>query len=638
MPMTHEQFVNLVNRLEGLAQRNPGSYRLRLGLLAALGYAYILLLLGIAVGLLGAIIWYFATSHRAPGGAMRVVIPLVVFIGIVLRSLWVSFPRPGGLELRRSDAPELFAVVDDLCKALRAPRPAHVLLNDDYNAAVAQMPRLGVLGWDQGYLMLGLPYMQSKSPEEFRATLAHEIGHLSGNHGRFGVWIARVRSTWGRLTEELSEKGYRGAVLFTWFSKWYAPYFMAYSFVVVRAQEREADNYASKLVGARDSARNLVASAVWAGFLNAEFWPAVYRRVNDLPAPPSNAFTDMMQALRRPLQAEQADKWLLEALGPETGVDDTHPSLRDRIAGLGYKEARSDAATRQSLLPVPLEVTAAERFLGERLATYASILDSVWARGVGAAWAERHRAAQQAHAEIEELTQRALQGPLPQEEAWRRVRLIAEFDTNEQAMPLLREMLERWPDFAPAEFALGQCLLEQDDPSGVQLIEEAMAKDQDFVLPGCEAIHGFLSAKGRNEEAAAYLKRGMERYAVVEAAEREEQTFTKRDVLLPPDLSDEVLQAVRAVVSGHPEIAEAYLVRKQLRTEIGKPSYVLGLVPKFKGLIVDYDKASKELLQRVLQSGHLPIEMTVVILTAGYSFLTKRMRKINGALVYRKQK
>jgi tetratricopeptide (TPR) repeat protein len=262
----------------------------------------------------------------------------------------------------------------------------------------------------------------------------------------------------------------------------------------------------------------------------------------------------------------------------------------------------------------------------------------VWARGVGAVWAERHRAAQQAHAEIQQLTEKAQREPLSRDEAWRRVRLVAEFDTMEDAIPLLRETLDRWPDSAPGRFMLGQCLLKQGDETGVPLLEEAMAQDQDLVVSSCRVIHEFLSAKGRNEEAAAYLKRGMERYAVIEAAEHERQTFTKRDVFLPHDLSDDVLESVRVTMSAHPEIVEAYVVRKQLRTETRRPSYVLGVVPKFKGLIVDYDKASKALLQRMLEPGDLSVPMTVIIMTGAYAFLAKRMRKVPGALVYRKDK
>lgn len=71
--MTHEEFVGLVDRFERFAQRSPLSYRLRLGLLAGLGYAYIFLLLGIAVAGLAAIASYSLRFHRFHPGELKLI-------------------------------------------------------------------------------------------------------------------------------------------------------------------------------------------------------------------------------------------------------------------------------------------------------------------------------------------------------------------------------------------------------------------------------------------------------------------------------------------------------------------------------------------------------------------------------------
>ena len=74
-----------------------------------------------------------------------------------------------------------------------------MLLTGDFNAAIVQHPRFGIFGGTRNYLMLGLPLMQSLSPAEFQAVVAHEFGHLWGAHGRFGAWIYRLRTGWARL-------------------------------------------------------------------------------------------------------------------------------------------------------------------------------------------------------------------------------------------------------------------------------------------------------------------------------------------------------------------------------------------------------------------------------------------------------
>lgn len=191
--MTAEKFEALVFRLERNAARDPKGYRTRVFLLAALGYAFILLVLAGVIGLVGLIVWFVVASGRLNVAGIKIVLVLGVFAFVIARALWVQFEAPEGIALRRSDAPALFAMIDELQAALKAPRFHHVLLTDDLNAAVAQRPRLGVLGWQTNCLLVGLPLMQALGADQFRAVLAHEMGHLSGAHGTF---VRRPRHVW----------------------------------------------------------------------------------------------------------------------------------------------------------------------------------------------------------------------------------------------------------------------------------------------------------------------------------------------------------------------------------------------------------------------------------------------------------
>jgi hypothetical protein len=57
----------------------------------------------------------------------------------------------------------------------RTPRFHHVLVTDDFNAAVVQAPRLGLFGWYRNYLLIGLPLAKALTVEQFKAVLAHEF-------------------------------------------------------------------------------------------------------------------------------------------------------------------------------------------------------------------------------------------------------------------------------------------------------------------------------------------------------------------------------------------------------------------------------------------------------------------------------
>jgi Zn-dependent protease with chaperone function len=635
--------VELIRRLEALPPGAQASYRRRLGLLAALGYAYVIALLLLVLGALAGLIvlsvrWGSFHAYQAKFG-----IALVAFAALIVRSLWVRVERPQGIELTRSDAPKLFDEVADLCEKLRAPRFHHILAVADYNAAVMQVPRLGLLGWQDNYLLVGLSLMQATTPEQFRAVLAHEIGHLSGNHGRFSVWIWRVEATWGRLTEELAQRQHRGAFLVNWFANWYGPYFHAYSFVLMRKNEREADEYMEELAGREASAQELAAGAVWAQFLEEDFWRGVFGRVNEEPEPPHGAFPEMMDELRRTLPSERQEEWLLGALAVKTGYDDTHPSLADRLAALGYDNLAGNEAARRALLAGEIRTTAAEHFFGEHVGEYAARFDADWRERVGPAWAQRHAAVRQGKARLAELAQRGAEAGLSEEEAWEQAHLTTEFGEDAEAISLLRGIVESRPDFVPARFVLGQLLLAEEDEAGVGLLEEAMERDGELVPPACEALYAFCRRTGRQAEAEAYLSRGLGTYNALAEMEREKATFTKGDVYLPPDLPEEQVEWLRELLRGLPEVTEAYLVRKRVGEEIEKEFHVLGVVPRFKGLLVNPNKAVANLLDKIEFPEDMPFELMAVVLydcqafARTYAFLRKKMREVEGSLIYQKE-
>ncbi len=162
--MTREEFNALVQKLETYAQRQPASYKLRVGLLAVLGYAYIFLVLTGLLIAFAIVVLFVVYSGRINGALIKLFVLLLVPIFIVLRSLWVSIPPPKGLELRRQQVPHLFKLIDELTLALKAPRFHRVLLNSEFNAAVVQVPRLGLFGWQQALFTLGTAVNASPFP------------------------------------------------------------------------------------------------------------------------------------------------------------------------------------------------------------------------------------------------------------------------------------------------------------------------------------------------------------------------------------------------------------------------------------------------------------------------------------------
>src|SRR5579862_3747448 len=230
MGMTKQSFEAMVKRLEPAARANPALYRFRVATFAVLGYAY----LAATIALLIALLVLGILAMKANVVALKFLIIYVPFLGLVLRSMWVEIHPPTGFEVKRRDAPALFERIDRLRKALRAPRFHRVVIDDAFNAAVVQVPLLGLFGWHRNHLVIGLPLMKALTPEQLDAVIAHELGHLAGGHARFSNWLYRLRLAWSQLLDALQRTRSRGAFLFRGFFDWYVPRFEAYSFPLAR--------------------------------------------------------------------------------------------------------------------------------------------------------------------------------------------------------------------------------------------------------------------------------------------------------------------------------------------------------------------------------------------------------------------
>src|ERR1700749_1668279 len=120
MAMTHEEYLETVRRLEEFAGREPKKYALRVGLLAALGYAYVLGVLAGVAALLYLLVWLGVAEGRFNFAVIKFGWVLVALAWVVLRALWVKMPAPEGIRLTREQAPRLFELAVELASKLEA--------------------------------------------------------------------------------------------------------------------------------------------------------------------------------------------------------------------------------------------------------------------------------------------------------------------------------------------------------------------------------------------------------------------------------------------------------------------------------------------------------------------------------------
>ncbi|HEX5064571.1 MAG TPA: M48 family metalloprotease [Myxococcota bacterium] len=561
--MTEQKFEALVSRLERYAREHPSAYRLRTLMLALLGYAYVLLVgigaLALAGLLVAAVV---ASGSKATIWILKLGklgLGLVALVLAVARALWVRLEAPTGIRIERSAYPDLFAHIDRIRTRTGAPRAHVVLLTDDFNAAVTQIPRLGVFGWQKNYLLLGLPLLRALSLEQFDAVLAHEFGHLSGSHGRLGGWIYRARTTWARIHETLEREKHWASFVFLPFMRWYAPYFAAYSFVQARAQEYEADRAGAKASSPRAMADALVGLEV-RGHELGDYWNRVRGRADEQPEP-VRPYAEMRFG---PSDEARATATIERALREQTTVANTHPCLRERLAALA-QEART---------PPQPEKSAAEALLGERLPDVAGELDRQWQQHVMENWRERHHRATEARGRLSELASRP---ELTPDESWERARLCEEFEGPESGRARYQEIVARDERHAGAWFALGRMQLAEDDGAGLDHLARALALDDDAILPATEMAVAFLRRAGREDEAQRWIERAQPRVQKLEAARRERAEIRMDGRYELAGIDGEARGRLVDALRAHPRVKQAWLVRRQLEHFPESPLFVLGV-------------------------------------------------------------
>ena len=616
---------SLVRRLEQEAAANPAGYRRKLGALAFLGYGYIAAALLLLIGGAVTIVWMATTVSHAVLLLGKVGWAFLVLIYVVLRAMWVRLEPPQGRPLTSKECPELFGLIEALRAKAGAPSVHHVLLTGDFNAAIVQHARFGILGGTRNYLMLGLPLLQSLSPQEFQAVVAHEFGHLSGAHGRFGAWIYRLRTGWARLLEALQTQNHWAAALFTRFFHWYAPLFSAYSFVQARQQEYEADRMSVAAVGREATASALLRVNTQGEFLAETFWPAIFRRADADPAPTMSPFAILGPSLRLRDPLVAPDRSLAKVLAQKTGYTDTHPCLADRLKAIGV----------EPYVPQVIVSSAAEVLLGATVEGLRQELDERWRSSVKQWWGKRHQYASESRTRLATLQRKAQSAALSEDEQWDRARLTDEFGSSDLAMTLYEEILARNPRHAGALWRRGQLLLARDDPRGIEQLSAAARLDPKLEQQVCAAVVGFHRRHGREVEAREYERRYWELSEQGVLARRERAVLRSSDRMLAHGLQAAAVAACAQSLRRVPGLKRALLVRKALKYQPDRPLFVLGVVSDVPWWKPARPAAERELVARIGRECTLPGRTVVVSLPLNSKF-RRPLRRIRGSEIYRR--
>lgn len=337
------------------------------------------------------------------------------------------------------------------------------------------------------------------------------------------------------------------------------------------------------------------------------YWEDVKRRADEQREPDVAPLGGMGPRVFDGMDEEESRQWLDQALAVDTAVDDSHPSLCDRLTALGE-------APR---IPPPLRESAGEALLCAALPALAGRLDDAWREEVAEPWRERFEAMRESRRRLAELERQAAAAELPIPDAYEHADLVEAWRGVGEALPMYRRVVAREPSHAGARFALGRILAAQDDPECLEQLGQAIDAHPDALIPGCQHAYGFLQQNGRMEEAERHADRARRHYQAAEEA-REERSRVELDGRYEAHgLAAVDLAPTLEFLSAHPDVKRVWLVRRQLVHRPEEPLFVL--CARHRKRLLDWlstalSKRGDLALQERLQEVPLPGEAFILVL------------------------
>lgn len=467
------RFASMIGRLEALAASSPRSHRYRVVAAGMLGYvvlaSVLLLIIGLVVGIIAILI-----SH--PGGAaggIKFIIPLGAVIVSIISAMRVEWPQADGIVIDKADAPDLHQMIDGIRHSTRGPHVHEVRITGDMNAAITQFPRLLFLPC-RNILFLGLPLLQALTPQEVEAVVAHEMGHFVGAHGRTSAFIYHIRARWSQLGQRLPAGIVAGGL--RRFFGWYGPWFAAYSFVLARRQEYEADALAARVVGAANMGSALIRIACQSEHWN-KGWSQIWSQAAERPDPPVSPYA-MLGEMMLVEPEGAASEALTRVVACDCDLDDTHPSLSQRLAALRISPE----------IPKPFSKSAATVFLGPALVGILEKLDAIWHSAADECWAEDFNDRRQLHSERQMLEARAASEHLDYEDRHRLAQLVEVIDGPQQGAEAYAAVLTEFPEAHGSRFRYGDALLDTGDEAGIASLLEAARGEPALLIAALDRI------------------------------------------------------------------------------------------------------------------------------------------------------
>lgn len=309
-----------------LYNEHPKLYWLKLLFLLAQSFFVLSLILGMLTLL---ILWIIKEPFSKNIKIWLFLIVNAIVTVYIYFIILTSYPWKGMLYLKKRDYPELYRSINWVAHILKARKIHRIYLSSDFNAAVASTFTF-VPGLRRNVLILGYPLLCAMSSKALLGCLAHEFGHLAGNHLSWSGIFFRLNAFWAAF-----QLG-----IFTWaFSFWRNRFLKSLNWTlhpVYYKQEIEADRHVVDKFGADYAADFLLQLELKKDILEND--ATIKQRILSEDFRTIDFAGAIWNLLQKPLERENCESGITKAMKYISPIFDEHPSFRERLAMTGIKD------------------------------------------------------------------------------------------------------------------------------------------------------------------------------------------------------------------------------------------------------------------------------------------------------------
>lgn len=627
----------LMERYEREFEAHPRRFKAKVFWMVVLGYAFLVFVLLINLALLVLLVWCQMTwgFHWTLVAGYAALALLVI---TTIRSLFVRLPPPQGLMIDRDTFPYLYDSIDSLRKPMRLGRkPIRLILDWDYNAFASTRPLFGLFGPSEYYVGVGLPLVASLNGDHLKAILAHELAHLSRKHTRITGKLIRVTIVWEILVARLNQ---RSLLSFPYraFANWYFRYLNAARIAMRKSQEFEADRLALRAVEKEAMARALLRVELRARLVIADYWDFLWSKSATVDEPSAKALSRLFDRLENTIAPEEAAHEIRWRLGEIAMPWDEHPSLRDRLTALEIvlPENEKQIPNFVALWNLTRPESSYQKAFSGQTVEINQELDAIWQHHNVVAWKLAHESAKPGASLMRRLEVKWKEkGSLGPEAAWKYAALSISFFGLKRAVPVLEYVLEQKPSHPHANFYYGSHLVEQLNPKAIDYLKKAIELDPlNYRRDGLTLLSDIQRRLGDADESNESWAKAEQANDKLELAIRErEKPVQSRNEFLRHEMEEVDLEELCEAFVEVSGIKRVSLVRKKMEHMPNSPFYVFILKPTAAGRF-KLRSIQKELFEP------LGFSRTQKIFRSTWRtlFLRLKIRKVEGAVIYRKGK